>query len=170
MKAEQLKTGFWGYKKFSVYQYITALEEEFSAKLLETERESQAALAQERQRCQQLEEQLSQLRKQYEAQRSEQLLIANTLLEAQRYAEQLKKETDQREEQIRLQLEQTLARRDGELEEYAQQLQRLRENFCAMLQEMDGAAQQLEEQLEQIRPAELEQNLTLFQREPEPVA
>ena len=27
MKAEELKTGLWGFKKFSVYQYITSLEE-----------------------------------------------------------------------------------------------------------------------------------------------
>ena len=32
MKLDQLKKGFWGYKKASVYEYITMMEEEFSEK------------------------------------------------------------------------------------------------------------------------------------------
>lgn len=35
MKLDQLKKGFWGYKKASVYEYITMMEEEFSEKLAE---------------------------------------------------------------------------------------------------------------------------------------
>ena len=90
MKIEDLKVGFWGYKKFSVYQYITHLEEQFSAKLLEKDEENRSLLEKERQRSQKLEEELKNLRKQYEVQRDEQLLVANTLMEARRYAERLK--------------------------------------------------------------------------------
>lgn len=49
MKAEELKTGLWGFKKFSVYQYITSLEESFSSKLLEKDEENRAALVREQQ-------------------------------------------------------------------------------------------------------------------------
>lgn len=35
MKLDQLKKGFWGYKRASVYEYITMMEEEFSEKLAE---------------------------------------------------------------------------------------------------------------------------------------
>ena len=35
MKLDQLKKGFWGYQKASVYEYITMMEEEFSEKLAE---------------------------------------------------------------------------------------------------------------------------------------
>ena len=35
MKLDQLKKGFWGYKKASVYEYINMMEEEFSEKLAE---------------------------------------------------------------------------------------------------------------------------------------
>lgn len=35
MNLDQLQTGFFGYKKFSVYEYITMMEEEFSTKLSE---------------------------------------------------------------------------------------------------------------------------------------
>ena len=55
MKAEELKTGLWGFKKFSVYQYITSLEESFSSKLLEKDEENRAALVREQQRAQELE-------------------------------------------------------------------------------------------------------------------
>lgn len=68
MKTDELKTGFWGYKKFSVYQYINTLEEQFSAQLLEKDRESREALEQEQQREQMLaryDERLSRLRGQF---------------------------------------------------------------------------------------------------------
>ena len=45
MKLDQLKKGFWGYKKASVYEYITMMEEEFSEKLAEkvTEQKTQVS-------------------------------------------------------------------------------------------------------------------------------
>ena len=98
MKAEELKTGLWGFKKFSVYQYITSLEESFSSKLLEKDEENRAALVREQQRAQELEAELGALRQRYEALKNEQALIANTLLDAQRYAASLK---TQAEEQAR---------------------------------------------------------------------
>lgn len=74
MKTDELKTGFWGYKKFSVYQYINTLEEQFSAQLLEKDRESREALEQEQQRVRQLEQELEDLRRQMEEQQREQML------------------------------------------------------------------------------------------------
>ena len=165
MKTEALKTGFWGYKKFSVCQYITAMEQEFSAKLLEQDEESRALLEQERQRSQALEEELNALREQYEAQRSEQLLIANTLVEAQRYAETLKAESEARAQEAEQRLQEELAKREQELEQYTERLNQLRELFRSMLQEMDGSAEHLLLQLQDIKAPD--RDISLFCRKPE---
>ena len=41
MKFDQMKKGFFGYQKASVYEYIAMVEEEFSSKLMEKEEQYQ---------------------------------------------------------------------------------------------------------------------------------
>lgn len=170
MKAAELKTGLWGYKKFSVYQYITALEEEFSAKLLEKDQESREALEQERQRAQQLDRELNELRQQYESLKEEHLLIANTLLEAQRYAEDLRSQTRAQEQAACQQLQEALEDRRAVLAQYDDRLGQLRALFRTMLQELDDSAAQMEPRVEALREAMPDGNMSLFQRSTEPVA
>ena len=170
MKTDELKTGFWGYKKFSVYQYINALEEQFSAQLQEKDRESRAALEQERQRVRQLEQELADLRRQMEDQQHEQMLIASTLLEAQRYAEQLKKEADGREQEAQRQLDDALELRAQILSRYDDRLSRLRDQFVSMLQEMEEAAGRVSDAVEETKASAPERNMSLFRRNPAPEA
>ena len=168
MKTEDLKTGFWGYKKYSVYQYITEMETQFSAKLMEKDEEAKALLEQERQRSRQLEEELAQLRRQLERQNSEQALIASTLMEAKRYAQQLKDRADEQDQAARQQLEEALSLRDAELNSYDERLQRLRRQFTELLHEMDGSAQQPEADLEEPKAQAPRRSMSLFRRTPEP--
>lgn len=143
MGVEELKTGFWGYKKFSVYQYIADLEKSFSAKLLEKDQESHELLEKERARVRQLEEELHTLQQQYDAQEKEQTLIAATLLEAQRYAELLKAQSEEREQAARQQLKEALAQKDRELQQYDQRIQQIREMLQSALQEMESSTDRL---------------------------
>ena len=168
MKTEDLKVGFWGYKKFSVYQYITSLEEEFSAKLLEKDKENQTALDQAQQKVQQLEQELETLRRRYDALEQQQMLISNTLLEAQRYAEALKKESEEQNAQAQQQLEAALEQREQILAQYDAQLGRLRDTFRTMLLDMDDAAQQQAQQLTEVKACAPDGNMSLFSRNPEP--
>lgn len=69
MRREELKTGLFGYQKFSVCRYISALEEQYSAQLLEKERESREALDQARRRIRELEAEVAGLRRQLETRR-----------------------------------------------------------------------------------------------------
>lgn len=167
MKAEELKTGFWGYKKFSVYQYITALEESFSTRLLEKDEENRALLEQERQRVLQLEEELRELRQQYQVQKDEHALIASTLVEARRYAEQLRSQAEEREEAARRQLEETLEEKDRELRHYDARLERLRELLQTTLREMDNSAERMAAEIDGVRSEAPDGNMSLFRREPE---
>ncbi len=170
MKTEALKTGLWGYKKFSVYQYITALEEEFSAKLLEKDQENHTALEQAQLRIRQLEQELAELHRQHDALRDEHLLISNTLLDAQRYAETLRAQTQEQEQAACKHLEEAVETRKRELEQYDGRLSQLRQLFRTMLQEMDASALEMEPHLEKLREAAPDGNMSLFHRNQEPVA
>ena len=167
MRVEDLKTGFWGYQKFSVYQYIASLEETFSAKLLEKDEESRALLEKERQRVRELEGELKALRQAHEEQQNAQALIANTLLEAQRYAELLRGRSEKREEEARQQVEQALEQKNRELERYGARLQQLRGMFQSALRDMDGAAEKLADEIASARENAPNENLHLFRCDPE---
>ena len=164
MTLGELKSGFFGYKKTSVYQYITSMEEKFSAMLAAKEEEAGKAAERYQQRIDALEAELRQIKEQYEAQRSEQLVIANTLMEAQRYAEKVKRETEQKRQEAQQRLEEAAAEKNRELEGYSKQIQDLRAQFLAALREMDDTAGQLEKRAEQLRESGCGQNLSLFCR------
>ena len=44
MRLDEIKRGFWGYKKDSVYQYVALMEEDFSAKLLKKDEQLKEAV------------------------------------------------------------------------------------------------------------------------------
>lgn len=167
MKREEMKTGFWGYKKFSVYQYINTLEEQYSAQLMEKEREGREALAQSQQRVQQLEAELADLRQKLERRQNEQDLISSTLLDAQRYAQQLRAEADEQAREAQQQMDSALKQRDQILARYDDQLSRLREQFASMLKSMDDSAREISLEVEELNAAAPERNMSLFQRNPE---
>ncbi len=165
MKAEELKTGLWGFKKFSVYQYITSLEESFSSKLLEKDEENRAALVREQQRAQELEAELGALRQRYEALKNEQALIANTLLDAQRYAASLKTQAEEQARAAQERLNADVEQKLRELGVYEGRLQQLRGLLKESLCEMDNTAGNLAEKVGQIQQNLEEGNMSLFCRE-----
>ncbi len=72
MKLSELKKGFWGYQKESVYHYIALLEEEASERLME--KDAQAAREKERaeKRIRELEASVKRLRRENDALRRKQ--------------------------------------------------------------------------------------------------
>lgn len=170
MTLAELESGFFGYKKASVYQYITNLEKEFSAKLVERDEEMKKAVEQYQQKIQQLEEELSKVRAQYEAQQEAQSVISSALIQAQRYADVIKHEAEQEQREAQRRFEAATAEQTRELDGYCSQIRNLRESFAAMLREMDDTMDQLEQQAERILEEKPEPKLTLFSRKTEPVA
>ena len=117
MQIKELKTGFRGYRKESVYRYIASLEEDFSRKLLEKDSQSAKTIAQFEQRIEELETELRALKKENEEQRNRQMMIANTLLEAQAYAARLQAETLRQEQEAQKLIEEEAQKQYQELEE-----------------------------------------------------
>ena len=159
MNLAKLKTGF-GYQKSSVYACIAEVEEEFSAKLLEQERKAKENEERYLARIKELEKELEGSRSQAEKNLGDQLMIAHTLMDAKRYGEALKRETQEQEKTVRRKLDQEREQLQNELERCGAQIQELRSFLHGMLARMDGEAQEAQEKVDQVN----ERNLGLFQR------
>ena len=93
MKLKELKTGFWGYQKAGVFQYITDLEEQFSARLLEKDRQIQELTRGYQERIASLEEQVKLLQEgRTETEDSPMASSTGELLEAKEYHQEQKQE------------------------------------------------------------------------------
>ncbi len=168
MKLESLKKSLFGYKKTSVFAYISSVEEEFSTKLMEKDAQARKNEEQQLLRIRQLEDELRDVRQQLEKQKDEQLRIADTLLDAQRYADSLKKETEEKEESARQRLAESVEVKQRELDEYGEQIRQVRELVCALLNKTDGEARELELHIKTIRDNMT--NMSLFSRNDESAA
>ena len=148
MQIKELKTGFRGYRKESVYRYIASLEEDFSRKLLEKDSQSAKTTAQFEQRIEELETELRALKKENEEQRNRQMMIANTLLEAQAYAARLQAETLRQEQEAQKLIEEEAQKQYQELEGYGKKVKDIRDSFASLLKELDREAEKFEQRAE----------------------
>ena len=169
MEMKNLKIGLFGFQKDSVFQYISAIEEEFSTKLMEKDAQTQKNEEQSLLRIRQLEEELKDVREQLEKQKDAQMMIANTLLDAQRYAEYLKKETEEKEREAQRQLDDLAGKKQRELDEYQMQIQHIREILHSLLIKIDGEAQEMEQCVTTIKEKFPDHNMLLFSRKTESV-
>lgn len=164
MKLDNLKKGFFGYQKASVYQYITSIEEDFSIKLMEKDELLQNNEEQYHQRINQLEQQLQDITQKYESQKRQQMMIADTLLEAKQYAETLKKDAEEKQNQERKQWEQELDENHRQLDQYQAEIVNIREMFQQLLLSMDQRTKQLDEQIKMVISNAPDRNMSLFER------
>lgn len=75
MKMDELKRGFWGYKKDSVYRYIVSMEEDASARVAEKEARLEKLEAESKQQIAGLESALSALREENASLRNNQAML-----------------------------------------------------------------------------------------------
>ena len=164
MELDKLKKGFFGYKKASVYEYIVFLEEEFSAKLMEKDAQIKETEEKYLSKIQQMEEEMKALRQKCDAQNGEQTMIAAALVEAKRFAEQLKKESSAKEEEAWEKFEKELKETYRELKMYQEQIADIRKGFQEALRVMDEQLQEMEENVETAKSECPGRNMTLFER------
>lgn len=167
MTLEDLKKGFFGYQKADVYQYIASIEQRFSEKIMQKEQQMERAEAQYQERIRQLEAELAEVRKEYAQHQNEQASISAVLLEAQHYAEMLKKQTEEKEKLACRQLEKDLEIRQQEINRYHAQIRSIREMLATLLKGMDEAAEKLENHVEHVLADSPSGNMSLFRHKPE---
>ena len=167
MEIDKLKRGLFGYKKESVYQYIASVEDDFSSKLLEKDDKIKKNEEIYLSKINKLEEELKEVKRQYEEQKGEKTVVAATLIEARRFAEQLKKETEEKENKALKEFENELSKKRKELKEYQEQIENLRKTIVSMLNETDGKIKNVENEIETVKQACPGKNMTLFERKKE---
>lgn len=135
MTLDSLETAMFGYKKSSVFRYITETEQAFSARLLAQEQSAQKKEAQLQARIQQLEEECDALRRQLAAQQDSSAKLSELLADAEQLAEKVQTESLSREQAIRRMLDEEQAMRQQVLEQYLAQLR----DVCALQSGADTA-------------------------------
>lgn len=149
MRMDELQRGFWGYKKDSVYRYIVSMEEKASkqlaekdAKLAQMEAEMKQQLAEledkGKKQVAELEATLAALREENAALRENQTVVFHTMMEAQKYADQLRADSAMQSQEAQKRLSDAVSRQTRQLEEYLAQVQQIRAVIQDRMRGFDG--------------------------------
>ena len=157
MRLEELKKGFWGYRKEPVFQYLTQIEDACARKLREREEQMEALRRQSQERIQALEEENRALREELEKLRAQQDHISQAILDARASAERLRAESQAQEEAARERVRRTLEK------EYQERIAALREAIRQTLEDLERQAETLERETRELAAASPAANLSLFQ-------
>lgn len=144
MRLDEIKKGFWGYKKEGVCRYIAQLEAEAQAKKDEEVRRLEEASGR---RIAELEDALRAAREENEAMRAEQASIADALIQAQKYAQQIRDEADEFEREAHDRVRASVDRQLRELEDYSTAADVLKEQFHALLKDTLGKTEDIKREL-----------------------
>lgn len=170
MKWEQLKKGFFGYKKSSVYEYISQMEDEFSTRLSAKDAEQKAMEEQYQKRISELEKDLLEARQQLSAYQAEPIPIAEAMIQATRFAQTLQQNAEEKAKKEREDWEIRLAEKERELSLYLDKASSVRKAFASLLQEMDQQTEAFIKQTEMVQNDAPNRNMSLFQRNDEELA
>lgn len=176
MQLDEIKKGLFGYQKDGVLQYLAEKEEELSKQLLEKDAQSEQALQQAQKRISELErtsadnwakvrrleQEIQSLQGELENLRQQEAMVADTLIDAQTYAQQIRENSQAQEAQVQERLRAALDRDFGRLEDYRMKILTLRRALQSTLREFDQRADRLEQQMEDLSHASPAQNLTLL--------
>lgn len=138
MRMDELKRGLWGYKKNSVYHYIVSVEEKASARLAEKDARLEKIEEDAKRQVSELEATIKALREENASLRENQAAVFSTMLEAQKYANQLRADSDRQMQQFQRQLAATVQQKNRQLESYQDQIHQLRTMIQEILKDFDG--------------------------------
>lgn len=113
MDITELKSGFWGYKKNHVCEYIAQMNEHFSQKLVETIRDYDRRTGELQAKIDRLETENSALQKECNH-------VAQVIVGAKKFTDELKAQAEAEDKELR----------DRNIDYYNEQMQRMRD-FCA---------------------------------------
>lgn len=134
MRLDEIKRGFWGYKKDSVYQYVALMEEDFSAKLLKKDEQLKEAVERAGQESAQAAEQ---------AKRDAEAAAAQAAEQAKKDAEAAAAQAAEQAERLRLQAEAS--------EQEAESLRKKLEQAQLRLCELESSLHAVQEENQALR-------------------
>ena len=120
-------------------------------KLEEKDRQLEQSAARAGEQIAALEESLRLLQADNEAMRREQAHISETLVDAQKYARQIRAQAQSFEQESRAKLQAELDQQMAELDEYAAMTGKLKQNLCQLLSQAAEKAEKLDQELSALR-------------------
>lgn len=156
MRLDEIKKEFWGYQKEGVCRYIAQLEAEAQAKKDEEIRRLEEESGR---RAAELEEALRAAREENEALRAGQASVADALIQAQKYARQIRDEADEFGREARDRVRAGMDRQLQELEEYSAAADALKEQLHALLKDTLGRTEDIKRELNILRGKGPDSNL-----------
>ncbi len=159
--SNQLKSGLFGYSKQNVTDYMRHISDDFSRQL----REAEAAKEQE---ILELKEQVSRLQKENTDLHMQQMEVSSALIHAQIYSNQLKAESQEKQQEELAQTQAQYAAVRGRISLLAGDIVQLQSIFAQLLDKMNLDTQRCLEQCEDVAQ-ELEEVQRSFQPVPPPL-
>ncbi len=167
MEIDQLKRGFWGYQKDSVYQLVSSMEDKFSTTLLEKEEEIKKKEEMYLSRIHTLENELLETKQKLENHVTHQDMISMTLLDAKRFAQTMQAEAEEKQKAEMEKFYEDLKQKKKELLHYQKSISDLREKVRETLNSMDMQIQGLTDTAEETMQSAPCGNMSLFERKSE---
>ena len=164
MELENLKKGLFGYQKTGVYEYIASIEDEFSSKLLEKDQQLKKNEEIYMEKINKLEDELREAKKRIIEQDKGQEMISNTLLEANRFAQMLKKEAQEKHEEENRILLDMVEKQKKEIMKYQTKIDELKNMLHTLLEGMEKDVSVVEKRVEEVKMQCPSQNMSLFER------
>lgn len=164
MNLDQLKKGFFGYKKSGVYEYISEIEKDYSEKLTEKDQQQKKDAELYRARISELEEQLKDLTQKLEDQKREQTAIAATMIEATRFAENLRAQAQEQAKKDGEEWEKECEKAHAQLQKYRAYIKSVRETVSDLLRRIDQQSQMASQKIEATVQEVPGRNMSLFER------
>lgn len=150
MQLARLQTGLFGYKKDRVYQYIDTLSSEYSEQLDKTRGQYEQQIGELQKKIAELTQALEQSERENSEHRSRQMVVADAIMDAKRYAKQAKQETLQRENEARQELKDAFDKGQKEARAYLEAVERCRKEIADQLAQIDNALSERELEISDI--------------------
>lgn len=148
MRLDELEKGVWGYKPEAVASYVSWLEAEARKKREEAVRQAEEASSQ---RIAVLEEALKAAQQENETLRAEQASVGDTLLQAQKCAQQIRAEAEEFRQDAQARVQAGVDRQLQELEAYSDAADALKEQLHTLLRETLGKTEDIQRELHILR-------------------
>lgn len=132
---EQFQTSLFGYSKRSVHLYISQMNEDFSNRLLEKEKEGREAVRA-------MNEELERLREENEQLRAERRDVAGALIDAKSFAAELREQAEEADRVQRAKNEDIHRTELQRIRDLAEHIDQLRTEFRSALSTMDDELEQ----------------------------
>ncbi len=144
MQLSDIKKSLFGYKRDDVYKYFSDLSNDFSERLKKTEESSERQIDELSRRNADLEARVADLTRQNEEYRAKEIAVADSIIGAKRYADELRADTDRI----------VAAQREELKGEYTTAKQRAEAMLASVGVCKDAIARQLERILSELTEAE----------------